>query len=115
MSKDETITLITLIDEKKDESGFVISENTKKIEIFCSVKDSVRSEFYEALRNGIKASIVFTVDGEDFKLSEHIIRVNGTERKRRAEKVEYNGIVFRIVRSFRVTSDDLELTCEEVE
>lgn len=111
----ELIELITVLGTSKDERGFCTGENTEKVEIFAGVKSVNRMEYYEALRAGVNASIIFMVDRDDYMLSEHEIMVDGKMKKVRASKIVYDGTEYRIRRTYRNNLGMLEITCEEVE
>lgn len=112
--KDKLITLVTVLGEKQDSSGFKTGEETQRIEVFAEVKSVGRSEYYEALRASMKVSIIFAVDPDDFLLSEVEISLkDGNTKKLKASKVEYDGTLYQIVRTYN--KGDLELTCREVE
>lgn len=109
------VELVTVLDVKKDDSGFCVSENVAKTEIFAGVKSVARIEYYEALRNGIHVSIIFEVDLDDFKLSEREIQVNNEQKKVKATKVIYDGTTYLIRRTYSNDRGMLEMTCSEVE
>ena len=115
MSRDELIELVTVTGQEKGSGGFCISEDIEKVEVFAAVKSVGRTEYYEALRNGIQASIIFIVDPDDFKLSEREVIVDGETKKIRASKVIYDGTTFLIRRTYRNNFGMLEMTCSEVE
>ena len=112
---DERIILLTMTGEERDGSGFVTGESVEETEIFAGKKSVSRTEFYEALRSGRKASVIFVVDPDDFKLSQRKIRINGSVKKIRATKVIHEDIRYRIIREYQTDLHTLELTCEEVE
>lgn len=109
--KNELINLITVIGEERDGRGFLKGEEVKKTEVFAEIKSAARSEFYEALRSGRKASIICCVDSDDYAMADEM--VNG--RKKHASRLEYEGITYRIIRDYKLTGNDVEITCEEVE
>lgn len=112
---DERITLLTVIGEERDRSGFVTGELVEETEIFAGKKSVSRTEFYEAIRSGRKASVIFTVDPDDLKLAWRDIQVNGSAKRVRATKVTHEGIQYRIIREYQKSPYSIELTCEEVE
>lgn len=111
----ERIILQTVISELRDGSGFLTEEIIEETEIFAGKKSVARAEFYEALRAGRKACVIFTVDPDDFLLSQREIQVNGVKKKKRATKVVHEGSRYRIIREYQKELHCLELTCEEVE
>lgn len=111
----ESIELVTVLNDQKDADGFCIGETIEKVEVFAGIKSVGRTEYYEALRSGIQVSIIFVVDPDDFKLSEKEIMVDGKNKKVRASKVIYEGITYLIQRTYRNNFGLLEMTCKEVE
>lgn len=111
----ELITLITVLGTEKDASGFKTSEQSVNTEIFADIKSVNRAEYYEALRNGMNASIIFEVNPDDFELADKNVEVEGKTRKNCASKVSYKDKMYRIVRTYKNRSGMLELTCCEVE
>lgn len=107
--------MVTVLGENRDGAGFLTGEETMEIEVFAGIKSVGRTEFYEALRSGMQASIIFCVDMDDFKLSEQEIVVNGETKKVKASRVIYDGTVYLIRRTYRKESGMLEMTCSEVE
>lgn len=112
---DERIVLLTVVGEERDGSGFVTGETVEETEIFAGKKSVSRTEFYEALRSGRKASVIFTVNPDDFKLSQRETQIRGSIKKVKATKVIYENIQYRIIREYQKDSYSLELTCEEAE
>lgn len=85
-----------IIEEKtKDEDGFPIIVNTKR-EIFVNKKSITRSEFYASMQVGIKPTIVLEVRVEDFDT---------------ANKVEYEGNTYDIIRTYQKNDNLIELVC----
>ena len=111
----ELIELVTVLEITEDDSGFCTSEETAKTEIFAGIKSVGRTEYYEALRSGIEAKIIFLVDMDDFKLSERMIEVDGVQKKVSATRIIYDGTTYLIVRAYRNNFGMLEITCREVE
>lgn len=112
---DELIELVTVLGSEENENGFQTEERVKKVEVFVEVRSVGCKEYYEAVRSGRQASIIFVVDPDDFSLSEHEIIVGGETKKVRASKVIYDGITYLICRTYRNSSGRLEMTCREVE
>lgn len=112
--RNERITLITVLAEKRNSSGFKTSEEIQEVEVFAEIKSVGRSEYYEALRTSMEVSIIFVVDLDDFLLSTAEIPLkDGNSKKIKASRVRYEGIEYQIVRTFK--NKELELTCREVE
>ena len=115
MEKNELIKLETVLKRPQNSNGFRERKNeeTVQTEVFCAVKPVKGQEFYDAQRNGIKASIMFVVDKDDFEMTARII----DGKTVRASRVLYGGTLFSIIRGYipEKRPYDLELTCEEVE
>jgi len=92
--------------ETIDKDGFpIITE--EKIEIFVNEKSVTRTEFYSAMQSGIKPSVVFEVHTEDFELSRRTIGSKPVY----AEKIEYKGFVYDVIRTYSKDNFIIELTC----
>ena len=111
----ELIELITVLGITEDDSGFCTGEETVQTEVFAGIKSVGRTEYYEALRSGIEAKIIFLVDMDDFKLSERMIEVDGVQKKVSATKIIYDDTTYLIGRAYRNNFGMLEITCREVE
>ena len=111
----ELIELVTVIGSEKDADGFQTEEHLAKVEVFAGIKSVGRTEYYEALRAGTRVNIIFVVDADDFKLSEHEITVGGKTKKVKASKIIHDGITYLIHRTFVKDSGRMEITCREVE
>lgn len=112
----ELITLVTVTGEKRDKRGFLIEEETVKTEgIFAGIKSVRCTEFYEALRNGIKADIIFEIDRDDFKMAERSIEAGDKIKKVRASKIIHDDTEYLIHRTYINSEGKLEVTCREVE
>lgn len=91
---------LVLISEnpKFDDIGNQISDESRK-EIYCNVKSISRSEFYNASTAGLKPSLIFSI---------HLFEYNNEI------KVEFNGVIYNVIRTYMVSADEIELTCEKV-
>lgn len=67
--------------------------------VFCDVRSISRSEFYNAATNGLKPSLVFII--HNFEYNDET-------------KVEFEGNIYRVIRTYMKSVDDIELTCEKV-
>jgi len=81
-----------------DDIGNQISSHVKNT-VFCDVKSISRSEFYNAATTGLKPSLVFIVHNCEYD---------------NEEKVEYEGNVFKVIRTYIKNTEEIELTCEKV-
>lgn len=111
----ELIELVTVLGIEKNASGFRTEEKTAKVTVFAEVKSVGRTEYYEALRAGMQANLIFVVDANDFKLSEHKIIVDGKHKKVKASKIIHDDTIYLIHRTFIKDSNLMEITCKEVE
>ncbi len=91
---------ITLIADKTtiDSAGYPVTAE-KCRDVFANAKSVTRAEYYEAMRSGISASIVFVVSSHDYR-DERI--------------VEYEGRRYKVERTYFTDADHVELTCSEV-
>lgn len=90
---------LVAITTTKDADGYGVVTETKS-QAFCSVNvGAVRSEFYEALKVGIKVSVTIEVWEEDF---------NG------ATELIHEGKRYKIGRTYPTGHGTLELSCYEV-
>lgn len=112
---DKLITLVTVLEVTKNSNGFKTGEKVITEEIFADIRSVGRAEHYEALSRGIRATIIFEVDNDDFELADRTIEVEGKTKRVRASKVIHEGIEYRIIRTYRNKSGMLELTCGEEE
>lgn len=113
--RNELIELVTVLGSEKNANGFRTEEHVEKAEVFASIKSVGRTEYYEAVRAGMQVNIIFVVDVDDFKLSEHEITVDGKTRKVKASKIIHDGTTYLIHRTFVQDSRLMEITCREVE
>lgn len=91
---------LTLISESYnfDEIGNQVASQIRK-EVFCDVKSISRNEFYNAATTGLKPSIVFKIHSFEYE---------------NEEKVEFNGTIYNVIRTYIINADEIELTCEKV-
>lgn len=113
--KNKTITISTEIPGTAtiDTDGFPSKEGTvisKKI--FADVKSVGFTEFYEGLKDGIKASQIFKVNMHEFLLT---YTSGQTVTAYQPTKITFDGTDYRIVRQYRRGYGFLEVTCEEME
>lgn len=113
--KNRTVTISTVIpgtatldtDGFPTKEGTVISKN-----IFADVKSVGYTEFYEGLKDGIKASLIFKVHMHEFILT----NTSGqTVTEYKPTMITFEGVNYRIVRQYKRGYGFLEVTCEEME
>ena len=110
--KNQTIKLIAYTASVKDEDGFEIPGLPIEKTIYADVKSVGFGEYYEGLRAGIKASMLFRVNMVDFYLAD---TVEGVTTEYKPTQIVYNGTTYNIVRQYKRGYGFLELTCEEIE
>jgi len=67
--------------------------------VLCEEMSVGRNEFYNAAQNGMKPEII---------LKMHAYEYSGQE------SVEYYGVKYKVLRTFKVGIEEIELTCERV-
>ncbi|WJQ14581.1 phage head closure protein [Geobacillus stearothermophilus] len=82
----------------EDEIGNQIAQETRKT-VLCNVKSVSRSEFYSAATAGLRPSIVFVIHGYEY---------DGEQ------EVEFESVKYRVIRTYSVSFEEVELTCERV-
>jgi len=110
--KNETIKISAIKSSTVDADGFEIPGTTIEKTIYAQVKSVGYGEYYEGLRAGIMASMIFKVNMVDFCLSETVGQIT-THYK--PTHIVYNGTTYKIVRQYKRGFGFLELTCEEIE
>lgn len=95
---------------EKNKNGFPV-EMDECVEVFATEKEIARSEFYEAMRNGIAVKKILEVRTEDFELSRHTDKNN---RLQYASKVEFEGETYKIIKTYGKGKSKIELTCGDV-
>lgn len=94
---DHEVTLITKTFEDDDIGNQIPAE--KKITILCDEKSIGRNEFYNAAAAGLKPSITLVI---------HAYEYEGQQT------VEFKGVRYKVMRTYQVDFEELELTCERV-
>lgn len=84
----------------KNENGFKVKTEPTKEEVYCGVKSVTRTEFYNAMKAGVKIAYVFAIAYDDY-----------ADQK----QLEYNGKKYKIERIYRTSEYYIELSCSEVE
>lgn len=107
----ELIKLLTMVEDREDKKGLGGKIIKKETEIFAGVKSVGRTEYYEALRSGMDLKIIFTVNPDDFKLSDIFV----DNKKISASRVVYDGETFLIKRTYVSDMSSMELICGKVE
>jgi hypothetical protein len=106
--KNQTIEISTTISGTVDADGFPVDEGTTlRKTIFADVKSVGYGEYYEGLKDGIKATMIFKVNMPDFILTQETPR-SITEYM--PTQIKYKGTKYRIVRQYKRGYGFLELT-----
>jgi co-chaperonin GroES (HSP10) len=110
--KNQTIKISAIPESTVDDDGFVTPGTALEKTIYAEVKSVGFGEYYEGLRAGVMASMIFKVNPVDFYLSKTVGNVTTTYKP---TQIIYNGTTYNIVRKYRRGNGFLELTCEEIE
>lgn len=95
MDRSDVITLVGS-SYTKNEYGVPIATPTSR-EVFCQVNSITRQEFFEAGRNGLNPSLMFSVFADDYNDEDTLI---------------YNGKPYGVYRTYLAKNDRLELYAE---
>lgn len=104
MLNEEAILLAVI--NKKDDDGFAVQKKLE-IPIFVNEKSATRTEFYEALRAGVKIKTVLETRQEDWELSARTV----SGKKEYATQLKYDGAIYDIVRTFKNDKSMIEIIC----
>jgi hypothetical protein len=104
--RDDRITLITKTGEVLNDNGFPVEGTDIRTEKFARIKSVKASEFYQAYSAGMTLSYIFCVDPDDWK--DAYAEVEGQMMAPWA--VEYEGILYKIVRTYKTDMGEIELT-----
>ena len=97
MTYDHELILIGHIYEE-DEWGNQVPVETRK-PVLCNIKSIGRNEFYNAAMNGLKPSIIFVIHGYEYEGE---------------QEVEFEGEIYKVIRTYATGFEEIELTCEKV-
>lgn len=91
---------LILVDETiiEDEIGNQIPVETRTT-VLCSLKSVGRSEFYDAAASGLKPEMVFVIHGYEYN---------------NQQRVEFEGVKYRVIRTYQADFEEMELVCERV-
>ena len=90
----------------KDKDGFPI-EIPRAFDVYVDEKSVRRSEKYEAMRSGISVDLVLELRIEDWERTAHVV----DEKKEYARKVQYDGCLYNIIRTWKNGKATIELSC----
>jgi len=97
MTYDHELILIGHIYEE-DEWGNQVPVETRK-PVLCNIKSIGRNEFYNAAMTGLKPSIIFVIHGYEYEGE---------------QEVEFEGEIYKVIRTYATGFEEIELTCEKV-
>lgn len=105
MTYDHELTLVSQTIPKDeyghpltDENGNPVIVETETV-VYCGLKSVGRSEFYNAAATGLRPEAIFVVHGYEY---------NGEQI------VKFEGIRYRVIRTYATDFEEVELTCERV-
>lgn len=93
----EIVDLITTTVTKDELFQDIVTEI--KTEVFCNVRSIGERAFYSAALTDLRPALKFVMDADDYN---------------EAKKVEYNGVEYRVIRTYITDTNEIELTCERV-
>ncbi len=98
----DILYLVAEGEDRLNAEGFLDGEAAaeERKEIFCSRLSVKRSEYYAAMREGVKVSQVFKVCSLDYS---------------REKLLEYDGSRYKVERIYQTSENYLELVCSEVQ
>lgn len=99
MTYDHELILITPGGIIEDEIGNQIPVDPVETPIYCGVKSIGRTEFYNAAVTGLRPEIIFVVHAYEYDSQ---------------KLVHFDGVDYRVMRTYQVGTEELELTCEKV-
>lgn len=109
--KNDVIELI-VVTKIPDKDGFE-QETQMSMECMAEIRSIRSTEFYQAAHEGITVRISAVVNVDDFEAA--AVAEEGKEKKIRPSLVKYDGTMFRIVRDYKKSKTEVELTLQEVE
>ncbi len=89
-----------------DADGYPQAVTPKKTRVYADKKSATRSEYWQAMKSGLQASIVYAVNVAEYDAA--------ADNNHAPEHVEDNGTTYKIVRTYQTQLDIIELTCERV-
>ena len=110
--KNQTIKISAIPSVTTDDDGFETPGTPIEKTIYAEVKSVGFGEYYEGLRAGVRASMLFRVNMVDFFLEQTVGQLTTTYKP---THIVYAGTTYKIVRQYKRGYGFLELTCEEIE
>lgn len=84
----------------KSKTGFETRNDTTGRDVYAEQGGVGRSEFYKAAAAGMTPAVTFTVSEADYQ---------------KERLIDFNGKVYKVIRSYPVPNRKLELVCQGVE
>jgi SPP1 family predicted phage head-tail adaptor len=97
MTFNDQVGLISVTITQDEYANEIESETT--LTVWADIGSVGRSEFYNALQNGLKPSMVATIKAFEYSGQKH---------------VSYGGKRYKVERTYQTNNENLELTCSEV-
>ena len=96
--RDEVICFVDLVpSDKKDRYGDPVMERLPSEPVYAEIKSISQNEFYQAQTAGSKPQIKFKItDYMDYQGQKYLV---------------HGGISYKILRTYRTASNELEITC----
>ena len=86
--------------------GTAYKEVVDRTQIFVDEKSVARTEFYMAMNSGVRPTYILETRIENYALGEHLVNSETFQ----ADKIEYNGQIYDIIRSYAVDTTKVQLT-----
>lgn len=99
MTYDHELILITPGGYIEDEIGNQIPSDPIRTPILCGLKSIGRQEFYNAVAAGLRPELIFVI---------HSYEYNGEKQ------IEFEGVKYRVMRTYSSSFEEMELICEKV-
>ena len=74
----------------------VEEKNLDTREIFCNEKSVTTTEYYQSTQNGNEIKIIFEIKQIDYEKEQYVI---------------YEGETYKVIRTYKTNSEDIELHC----
>lgn len=74
----------------------VEEENLITREVFCNEKSVTTNEFYQSSQNGNEIKVIFEIKQIDYEKEQYVI---------------HEGETYKVVRTYKTNSEDIELHC----
>lgn len=94
------IIFLRKVTQAKDSDGYDSSKSAETRSVFAEQKSVTRTEFYEAMRAGITATAVFCISADEYD-GETEVQSNDNDK------------VYTVVRTYKTSENDIELTCAD--